>query len=232
TEEKEDGSRGAMTIRAAEVSSTGEIRNSTMLDARTCDCCQTTVAVTSIGPVVLYRDRSDDEVRDISIVRQVNGEWTAPKSVYDDGWKINGCPVNGPKVAAKENTLAVAWFTGMEGATAVKMAFSGDGGASFEEPIILAGIEAIGRVDIALLDKDTAVVSWMESVGFSAAIHAMRVNKDGTKGPKRVIAELDASRRTGFPQMELLGTTMYFSWTDAGEDDSTVRCASSKLESI
>ena len=38
--------------------------------------------------MIAYRDRSADEVRDISIVRRVGGRWTKPAPVHDDGWKI------------------------------------------------------------------------------------------------------------------------------------------------
>lgn len=230
TVEQADGSRGAMSIRAAEIRANGEVQNSTMLDARTCDCCQTTAAITANGPVVLYRDRSDVEVRDISIVRQVDGVWTAPQPVHDDGWKINGCPVNGPKAAAMGNTLAVAWFTGAAESSAVKLAFSTDGGAEFDDPFVLDSIDAIGRVDVVLIDENAAIASWMGSDGENAAIYAKRVARDGTSGPTRIIAALDASRRTGFPQMELLAGTVYFAWTDAGAERSTVQCAYASAE--
>ena len=31
----------------------------------------------------------------------MNGEWTAPATVFSDGWHIPGCPTNGPAVAAR-----------------------------------------------------------------------------------------------------------------------------------
>ena len=50
--------------------------------------------------VVVYRDRSEKEVRDMSVVRFAGGRWSAPRTLAADGWEINGCPVNGPAVAA------------------------------------------------------------------------------------------------------------------------------------
>ena len=170
TVEDKEGNRAAMTIRAAEVSPFGELALETVLDVRTCDCCQTTAAITTNGPVVLYRDRTENEVRDISIVRQVEGEWTVPKTIYDDGWEIKGCPVNGPKAAVLENTLAVAWFTAAKDSTKVKLSFSGDGGANFEAPIEIAGANAMGRVDVVLLSREHAIVSWMEGKDGKATI--------------------------------------------------------------
>ena len=114
TDENEEGERGAMTLRGVIVTTTGKLIEEYELDDKTCDCCQTTSAITDNGPVVIYRDRSDDEIRDISIVRQVEGEWTAPKVIHEDDWQIKGCPVNGPKVDVLSNSLVVAWFTAAE----------------------------------------------------------------------------------------------------------------------
>ena len=57
---------GAMSLRAAILDSQGKKINEWELDNKTCDCCQTSAAITDNGYVVVYRDRSD-EIRDISI---------------------------------------------------------------------------------------------------------------------------------------------------------------------
>ncbi|NQX80792.1 MAG: hypothetical protein HRT66_02200 [Flavobacteriaceae bacterium] len=67
---------GAMSVRAAEVSPDGTIINEVELDAKVCDCCGTTASITNNGPVVIYRDRTDDEIRDFYITRLVDGNWT------------------------------------------------------------------------------------------------------------------------------------------------------------
>lgn len=130
-----DGHHGVMTLRAAVVDASGKKLSEWELDSRTCDCCQTAAALTSNGPVVIYRDRSEREIRDISITRFVNGEWTVPQPVYTDNWKIAGCPVNGPRVDAKDNNIVVVWFTAAENEPAVRLCFSQDGGASFGRPV-------------------------------------------------------------------------------------------------
>ena len=216
---------GAMTIRSAEVSSKGMVSNEALLDDRTCDCCQTTAAITANGPVVIYRDRSEDEVRDMSIVRLVDGEWTTPKTIFDDNWQIKGCPVNGPKSAAIANNLVVAWFTAANNEAKVKVAFSSDGGESFEEPIRIGTSNVMGRVDIALIDSENAIVSWMETNDTEAQIMGVKVHKSGKIGVPVIISRLDASRKTGFPQMELVGDKVYFAWTDVTNEIETVKTA-------
>ena len=59
-----------------------------LVDDRVCDCCQTAAALTSDGPVVVYRDRTEDEIRDIHISRLIDGAWTESRAVSDDGWYI------------------------------------------------------------------------------------------------------------------------------------------------
>ena len=216
---------GAMSIRAAEVSADGLVRNEHLLDERTCDCCQTTAAITDNGPIVIYRDRSEDEVRDMSIVRRVHGEWTKPKPVYNDNWKINGCPVNGPKAAAIGNNLVVGWYTAANEESKVKVAFSSDGGENFDIPIRIGDSTVMGRVDIAMIDSDNVIVSWMETIEKEAQIKAVKVHRSGKVFAPVIINRLDASRKTGFPQMELLGNKVYFAWTDVTNDSETVRIA-------
>ena len=77
------------------------------------------------------------EVRDIYIVRQINGSWSAPQAIYADNWQINGCPVNGPSVAADGRRVVVAWFTSVGDTPHVKVAFSENAGATFNKPIQL-----------------------------------------------------------------------------------------------
>ncbi|MEP2239043.1 MAG: hypothetical protein ABJI22_11830 [Maribacter sp.] len=225
TEENEVGERGAMTLRGGVVSTTGELLQEYELDARTCDCCQTTSAITDNGPVVIYRDRSDDEIRDISIVRQVKGEWTTPKVIHEDDWQIKGCPVNGPKVDALGNNLVVAWFTGASKKQKVQIAFSSDGGAKFTEPVIVAEGTIMGRVDVLWMDEDNAVVSWMEANDKTALFKAMVVNKNGTVSKSQLITEMADSRKSGFPQMEIMEETLYFAWTEQVGAVTQVRTA-------
>lgn len=159
------GHGGAMTLRAAEFDINGNISNEVELDNKVCDCCQTSSAITDNGMVVAYRDRSDDEIRDISIVREVNGNWTAPKTISDDNWKIAGCPVNGPSIAANGQNLAIAWFTMQNEKPEARIAFSSDGGENIGLPIKIDEGNPLGRIDLLYLNEDEVLVSWMEDKG-------------------------------------------------------------------
>jgi len=201
---------GAMTLRAAVLDYAGNKMQEWELDDGVCDCCQTSAAVTDQGPVVVYRNRTESEVRDIAIVRWVNGSWTEPRAIHNDHWTIDGCPVNGPRSEALGHALAVAWFTMASEKPVVKVAFSSDAGATFGEPVVVSGAEATGRVDLVLLDERTSLVSWMEG----ASIRVAKVRADGTQEPGLILGHSSAERSSGFPQMAASGSTVVFAWTD------------------
>ena len=214
-----EGHQGAMSLRGAVVNKQGTKTAEWELDNRVCDCCQTSTALTANGPVVVYRNRSEEEIRDMAIVRFVNGKWTEPKIIFPDEWKIAGCPVNGPRASAEGNNLAIAWFSSPDKKAQVNIIFSDDGGASFSKPIRIDEDNAIGRVDVVMLNDKSAMVSWMEG----AVIKAARVNKNGTKDSSIVIASSSESRSSGFPQMTKSGNNLIFAWTD--DKEKTIKVA-------
>lgn len=208
--------RGAMTIRTAVIDNQGVLSKEAEIDNRVCDCCQTSTAMTDNGPVVVYRDRSNEEVRDMSIVRYVDNHWTMPQTIYADNWKIDGCPVNGPRTASKSNNLSIAWFSAARDTAEVKIIFSQDAGATFGEPITVDDTNPYGRVDLLMIDKHTALVSWLDENDENALIKAAKFNQNGIIGEEFVIAKTSSSRSSGFPQMEMVDDKVYFAWTDLG----------------
>ena len=207
----------AMTLRFAALDQDGRLTEEALLDARTCDCCQTAAARTPGGLVVAYRDRSEGEIRDIAITRLESGTWTSPEILHEDGWQIRGCPVNGPALDAQGEHVAAAWFTAADGVPRVHVAFSNDEGATFSEPTIVNGDTPLGRVDVVLRSGDSALVSWLERAGEQAAIRFRTVHSDGTVGPIMTVAETSPARASGFPRMVRSGEQVFFAWTEAAK---------------
>ena len=220
----------SMTLRYAAIDAEGKLSDEAQLDERVCECCQTSAALTSEGVIAVYRDRSQTEVRDIYSVRQANSGWGSPQPVYTDNWEINGCPVNGPSVAADAPRVAVAWFTEAGAQPRVKLAFSGDNGATFGGPIQVDDGEAAGRVDALLLPDGSALVCWMSGTAEGGAIKVRRIRPDGALGPVSIIAKTDISRSSGFPRMARLGDEVHFAWTEFGKP-SRVRTAAADISS-
>lgn len=212
---------GAMTLRTALINKDGSISEEAELDNRVCDCCQTGGALTESGPVFVYRDRSEDEIRDMSIVRFLDGEWTSPHIINSDNWNIHGCPVNGPRVDAIGNNIGVAWYTGANERPKVKLIFSKDGGSTFGKVIDVDSIAPLGRVDIELIDASTAIVSWLAKGDGKAFIKSQIINDQGIKRAPIIIAETSESRGSGFPQMVRLDDEIFFAWTKLIDEKST-----------
>lgn len=211
----------AMTLRAAFIDSSGTIGNRSLIDDSVCDCCQTSMVMTDKGPFIAYRNRTGDEIRDIYYSRYEGGSWTEPAPVFNDEWKIGACPVNGPKVAAKDSLVAVAWYTGAGEKSTVKTAVSNDYGKTFGVPIIINREGTSGRVDIEITDQNTIFVSDINKDKDTYYLTAHKVNLEERSVTSHRISELSGSRRSGFPQMELVEEKLIFAWTDVKNDTVT-----------
>lgn len=188
-----------------------------LLDARACECCQTSAVVAAGIPVVAFRDRAEGEVRDIHVTRRLEDGWTGSSPVHEDGWVIGGCPVNGPSAAALDELVAVAWFTAPDGEAQVNVAFSADAAASFGPPARLDAGRPLGRVDVVLLDDGSALVTWLEEegAGTEASILSRRVTPEGVMGEPRRLAGTEGARASGFPRIARLGgERVLLAWTD------------------
>ena len=212
-----------MTLRAAFIDAEGEISNDILLDDKTCECCNTAATMTANGPVVAYRDRSDTEIRDISIVRFVNGNWTAPKNVYQDHWEIPGCPVNGPAIDSFNDAVALAWFTAENDNPRIQVSFSENQGETFGLQYRVDNGNAIGRVDIVMIDQNNAVVSWMEPDGIDTLIQILKVSSNGEKNMPITITKTRSERSSGFPQLEVVGDKLYLAWTSLEDKKPAIK---------
>ena len=204
---------GAMTLRYARLGADGTVSDTAELDARTCDCCPTAAVATPGGLVVAYRDRSEAEIRDIAVVRLVDGAWTTPTIPHPDGWEIAGCPVNGPALAASGDRVALAWFTAADSAR-VRLAVSEDGGATWGPAVRIDGGAPLGRVGVALLPDGSAAVSWLETVGEAAEVRVRRVASDGTAGAPTAVATVDSGRASGVPHIVAVDDRVMVAWTE------------------
>ncbi len=212
-EKKLDGHHKPMTIRFAEITNKGDVINESELDAAVCDCCQTSIGMTNNGPIIVYRDRSEKEVRDIYTIRNINGVWEEPNPLHNDGWIINGCPVNGPKVAVNSTNLAIAWFTVVNNNPLVNVSFSKTNGDSFGTPFKLNDHDAIGRVDVAFLNNEEVIVSYMEVDDIGTYLRIKKVSVNGKVSKPITISKIDGGRNTGVPQLEVINNEIFIVWT-------------------
>jgi len=189
----------------------GTLDKEILLDGRVCECCQTSSAPTPDGMAVVYRDRSEKEVRDISIVRLTNGRWSEPQPLSKDGWEIRGCPVNGPAISSAGQNVAVAWFTSARDQPRVYAALSVDGGATFGPQILVGEGSPVGRVDVIALTSGNAFVSWVERTPGGVEVRARVVRPDGSRASVIVVTESSS----GVPRMKMSGDEVVIAWMDS-----------------
>lgn len=213
------------TLRLARFAGNGQLHSDVDLDPDVCTCCPVGVAYAASGPVVVYRDHREGEIRDISIVRHVNGRWTEPEPVHRDEWKIAGCPTNGPVIAANAERLAVAWFTAANDQPRVRLAFSDAAGARFAAPIQIDEGQPVGWPSVVLLDDGSAAVSWLERRGDASGIGDVRVRRirpDGKIDASLVVATTVSGRAAGMPQMIRAGHQLVFAWRSHERVESAI----------
>jgi hypothetical protein len=220
---------GAMSVRFASFDTTWKQIAEMPIDARVCECCSTAAAVSSEGVLAAYRDRSTEEVRDISVSRFAQGRWSEPATVHADNWRIAMCPINGPSLSANGRSVAIAWYTVKQEQGQAYAAFSPDGGRSFGPPIRLDDGASLGRVDVEVLPDGSALATWIEFADGRSQFRARRVATDGARGVPVTVAGLAGGRGGGAPRVARHGDELVFAWTEADSGTMRVRTAVARL---
>jgi len=220
------GEAGDMQLRAAIYDKSHKQLSDTAIDMRVCECCPTSVAVSADGPIAAYRNRSAGEIRDIYVTRLAAGRWTMPVLVHRDNFKIEGCPVNGPAIAATGRDVAIAWFTAPNDKNRSYIAFSHDSGKTFAAPIAADDVESLGRVGVALRKDGSAIVGWVESATQTPQFKIRRVQPNGTRSPAAVVANSSGTR---YPRLALVRDEVVLAWTESEKDSSRVKTARASL---
>jgi hypothetical protein len=207
----------SMSVYFASFDATWKQTAETSVNARVCECCPTAATMTSEGPLVSFRDRSNQEIRDIHVARIDAGKWTEAAPIHADNWRIEACPVNGPALSARGRTVAAAWFTATGNNGHAYAAFSQDAGRTWGDPIRLDDETSLGRVDIELLDDGSALATWVEFANERAQLRARHINAPRERSAAATIAGAGDRRLRGYPRLSRNGNTLVFAWTESGD---------------
>jgi hypothetical protein len=212
-----------VSLRLARYANDGSVLSREIADALVCDCCQPDTAMTDAGPIVIYRDRTEAEIRDVVVRRHVGGGWSEPIGVGNEGWHIEGCPVNGPVVAARGTEVVAAWFTAANGHSRVRFARSDDAGASFAAALDIETRGALGQPAIVLDANGRALVSWWRR-GTDGGIDLMlrRVGRDGVSDEPLLIGHEAVGQPVTVPQLVTIDDDYLIAWTSL-DDGGTIR---------
>jgi hypothetical protein len=207
------------SLRLGRVDRSGAVVAREIVDELVCDCCQVSMAMTAAGPVVAYRDRTPEEIRDIVVRRHAGGAWSEAIPVAVDGWHIEGCPVNGPAISAAGDNVAVAWFTAAGNQPRVRFARASDGARSFAPAVDVDGAGAFGQVGLLLERDGAAIVTWWRrAAGGGLDLAARKIGADNALGEVRVLAHSSEAQPVDVPQLIAAGDDALVAWTtlDAG----------------
>jgi hypothetical protein len=206
---------GPMTLRGATIDWHGRIEGAQELDARTCSCCQTDAVRVGKRALVVYRDRSDEEVRDIALVeRNAKGVWSKPEIVHADGWKVTACPVNGPAIAANGKQALIVWPTLAQAPMAVRYRLRQNGKYAPMQQLE-QGDAVLGRVDASAAADGGFAISWIGAGANGAALKLATLDAQGKLLRIREVAALEPGRSTGHPRLIWYRDAHYLVWTES-----------------
>ena len=173
--------------------------------------------------MLVYRDRSQDETRNFSYVFCTDPEldrWSSPRDLHDDGWIVDGCPVNGAALASAGEELAVAWFTMGEDAEPKVLCADWDSEAlAFGAPKRVDAGRPLGRISAAMLPSGELAISWLEELdGAEAAEWRLAIVERGAQGfDSQQLLKASASRASGISALAAQGEELLFSCSDVSE---------------
>ena len=206
-----------MTLRATSYNIDGVILMDELIDNKVCDCCQTDIALTSDNsPITVYRDRSNNETRDIYYSYYKNSKWSNPLPVFNDNWIIGGCPVNGPAISTFNNSSSLIWYTEIDGESKIKIAFTDDITKGFDDPILINANNPLGRVDIEMINENSSIISYMDYINDKAFLKLQKIDRDTDINKSIIIDEISNTRSSGFPKINIIDNDKtIISWTDS-----------------
>jgi len=220
-----DHESAPMTLRSAVLNGANQISEEFEIDEKTCSCCQTDMARWAGQTLIIYRDRTDDEIRDISVAQRSSIRWGSPKAIHKDGWKIEGCPVNGPAIAVGGRKGVVFWPTFVNDQMTLRYVVA-------ESPEALANGPRMnqlqlpatpsGRVDTVAW-HDGFLLTWISRARDRPAVEVAALDANGQISFSAPIAEPALrGRSTGFPRIASDGKRGLVVWPELGSDGTPV----------
>lgn len=218
----------SMSLRGSVMDRSGTLSEDVELDGNTCSCCWTALLRQPDGRhLAAWRDRSDQEIRDIAYAEHEADGWQVRGLVNADNWKISACPVNGPGLAQQGSKVIVAWST-MHSDTdlAVKLKQLG----TEQAPIrIEQGTKVLGRVSTAAFD-DGFLLSWLGADDSNdSVLRLAKLDHDLHEQFRVDIAHLPAGRGIGVPHLAALSDVAVLVWTEPRPPLSTHAAAETRI---
>lgn len=132
----------------------------------------------------------------------VEAHWSSTSDGVESAncsFAFNACPVNGASAAAKDNRVAIAWYTEGGDEPRVQFVLSSDG-ATFSKPIVINTGDALRHASTVLTDDGGAFVSRIEEGEKSSRVLVRFVPSAGEPGRVAQVIE-GSTQNAGYPRL-------------------------------
>ena len=196
--------------------------------AGVCYCCKTAMAVDAAGVIyTAWRHVYPGNLRDMAfaVSRDAGRSFSSPVRVNEDGWSINGCPDDGPALAAADGKVHMIWPTVLNQGTPQGALFytSTRDGRSFAPRVRIPTLGGLrpAHPQIAV-SKAKVFVAWDEGVDGRrlAVVRELKTAANGT-GTFGEPVVLGGSGPASYPVLAATDAGLVAVWT-AGTEQSRI----------
>ena len=184
-----------------------------------CYCCKTSLAAGVDGSLyAAWRHVYPGNIRDIAFTSSRDGGRTfaAPVRVSEDKWVLDGCPENGPAVAAdRSGRVHVVWPTLVDGSTGLALFYARSIDGRRFTPRQRIPTEGTPRhPQMAVAADGSFVVVWDEGESGARRIAATRGGgaSAATLDVRFVREPLESTTAATYPVVASVGTRFVLAW--------------------
>lgn len=191
------------------------------LFAGVCYCCKTALTVAPDGAIyAAWRHVFEGNFRDIAFTASHDGGKTfSPMTrVNQDGWKIDGCPDDGPAMAVdRSGVVHLAWPTVSNEKGVILYATSRDG-KTFGKPqqVPTFGTPKSSHPQIAIDGSGTVIIGWDEVRDGARSAGYVDVTAKGFGTPQSL------GKASMYPVLAAAETGLIAAWTSGAPNQSVI----------
>lgn len=163
-----------------------------IIDPVVCDCCPVSLLLDANGALnVYYRDNNDD-IRDMARMTSTdNGQnFSTPKILHNDEWKINGCPHSGAIASTFGKSALIAWFSGAEKESGLRL-------VTQEGKKLFVLSEPTAKNAYLVEAPKTSLMFWEQTNGDVSQIAFRKINSNNVSETSWLKGSLNATNVSG-----------------------------------
>jgi len=190
-----------------------------------CYCCKTSLVARGPNIYGVWRHVYPGTIRDMALAVSRDGGRTfaAPVRVHEDGWKIDGCPENGPALAVDDGgKVHVAWVTPPDGRPDTPLGLfyaASPDGAAFGPRVAIPTAGPAAHTQIVTDGAGAVMIAWDELIGTTRNIGIARTPRSDGSPMERVWKS--GTVEGGWPVLAVANGTPIVAWVSGIASPST-----------